>query len=466
MPGSPAEPLLIFNHIPKTAGRSLQGVLRANYPARERIELYAVDRRPEWYRLFWGSLSQSERAELRCVVGHGADRLIPFLDRSFRVLCVLRHPVERALSLWHFMLSRYESRRGRFDLGDHADRSLPAILKRTGWSIDDVFRELGSGKSDVQGFGGFFDGQARQLAAIYREVQLPNGYSPEAAEGRRAALPELLGRMEGDHLVGVQDRLERSVERFAAELGWTRLDLPRKNVSRGRQAADELSADTRELILAHNQLDMALYEHYAVEVDAFGARRHGRLRRRVSRRPLPRRRALHRRSPDPDLPDLLRSAPGESQELTRWRLAALSLVPGEILRRRNLAVAHRLLMPDYVMHDVPSGRDLRGLSGYQEYTAVLRRAFPDLELSFERQTVEGDSVTSSYLARATFGGYFRGKRPTGRRISMRGTLVSRFRGDRIAEEWHEYDRAAMARQLEPEAESASSGRTRPATPRA
>ena len=76
------------------------------------------------------------------------------------------------------------------------------------------------------------------------------------ADDWRAKLRDLVGRV---YTVGVQDRFEEFVASLAERYGWT-VSIPRSKVNPNRRPASELSAGTRERILAANWLDAELYE--------------------------------------------------------------------------------------------------------------------------------------------------------------------------------------------------------------
>ena len=150
---------------------------------------------------------------------------------------------------------------------------------------------------------------------------------------------------------------------------------------------------------------------------------------------------------DDVFPELLVHGPPAGAGLDDWRCAALALIQAHVLRRGNLDVANRLIAPDHVLHDVPSGRDLKGRPKFREYVNVLRAAFPDLSIAVDAQTMEGDAITTRYVARATFAGAIRDQPSTGARIEVPGVLVSRFHDRWIVEQSNDYDRDEMRRQM-------------------
>ena len=263
-------PLIIFHHVRKTAGRSLQKIVRANYRRDRLAQLYGVPSDQEWCRLWWLGFPERERNELDCVVGHGTNALFSVIDRPFHAFCMVRHPLERVASLWSFFRTRHERRQSMLNVGRRADTELPAVLVRTDWTLEDIYRELGAGGLDDspthRAMRDFFNGQARTLARGYPDLGVPPTFAPQSS-GNEDVLSPLLDRLAHDYTIGVQDRFERSVELFAAAFGWRQVFLPRRNVTDRRLRTETLPSGVRDRILEHNQLDLALYEHYAREID-------------------------------------------------------------------------------------------------------------------------------------------------------------------------------------------------------
>lgn len=93
--------MLIFHHIAKTAGSSLLEILRRNYQPHELLELYGPNRDSvDWYQTFYNSLTSTKKASIKCITAHTAHFIMPVLaklEQPFRVFCLLRDPVDRAI---------------------------------------------------------------------------------------------------------------------------------------------------------------------------------------------------------------------------------------------------------------------------------------------------------------------------------------------------------------------------------
>ena len=76
-----------------------------------------------------------------------------------------------------------------------------------------------------------------------------------------------------------------------------------------------------------------------------------------------------------------------------------------------------------------------------------RSAAPDLVMSANEVTVNGDMVTVAWTAKGTHTGQGNGIKPTGRRISMSGRSQFRVVNGKIVEAWNEEYRPELFRQL-------------------
>jgi predicted ester cyclase len=129
--------------------------------------------------------------------------------------------------------------------------------------------------------------------------------------------------------------------------------------------------------------------------------------------------------------------------------AILRRVTDEVFSQGNLDLVDELFAADYVLHDpgIPGG-ELRGPEDFkQRWVSMFRTAFPDLQLSVEDQVAEGDKVVTRYVGRGTHRGELMGIAPTGMEVSVGGSIISRVSGDRIEEEWNNFDALGMMQQL-------------------
>jgi predicted ester cyclase len=90
---------------------------------------------------------------------------------------------------------------------------------------------------------------------------------------------------------------------------------------------------------------------------------------------------------------------------------------------------------------MPSDRD-----GYKKAVAAQFTAFPDLCVTIDELTSEGDKVTACWTGNSTHKGKFMGIALTGKRLNTTGISIFRIVGDKIVEEWTKLD---MLRTMQP-----------------
>ncbi len=106
----------------------------------------------------------------------------------------------------------------------------------------------------------------------------------------------------------------------------------------------------------------------------------------------------------------------------------------EILGRGNLGVVDEAFAADYVVH--AGGKDAKGTEFVRRFIGQLRSAVPDLrvvEVEFLIQA--GDTIGWQRTLSGTHKADMMGIPPSGRKVEWRDIMVTRFDGEKIAEEW-------------------------------
>lgn len=112
----------------------------------------------------------------------------------------------------------------------------------------------------------------------------------------------------------------------------------------------------------------------------------------------------------------------------------------------NLDVADEVYAGSYTYHG-PAEPEERTPEGVKQFVSVYRSAFPDLHTTVEDVISEGDTVAYRWTARGTHQGELVGVAPTGNAVTITGITVCNVSGDRIVEEWNNFDRLGMMQQL-------------------
>lgn len=102
--------------------------------------------------------------------------------------------------------------------------------------------------------------------------------------------------------------------------------------------------------------------------------------------------------------------------------------------------------PDCVDHDPAPGQG-PGPKGYRAFFTEMRTAFPDLKADLAALVADDESIAFAYTLSGTHKGLLMGIPATGKKISIRGVQLSKFRDGKMVERWGSSDQLGMLQQL-------------------
>ena len=233
--GENEDSIVIFTHIPKTAGTSLRHIVQSQYQPYNVFEFYHLKTQPpkvrkgiEKYR----RLNPVRQKAIAFISGHVGFGLHQFLERPCTYITVLRDPIERVVSYYYFL-----------------QRNQNAIVK------DRTLQEF------VRHFSGVHNSMTCYLSGLTLKAQLQEpGVDVKTLQFANHTLEQAQKNIARHFkVVGFLDRFDETCILLQRKLGWNFSSYVRKNVAKRRNLIDGVSAKDLELIRQYNQLDLQLY---------------------------------------------------------------------------------------------------------------------------------------------------------------------------------------------------------------
>ncbi|MGE9985934.1 sulfotransferase family 2 domain-containing protein [Desulfovibrio sp. SGI.169] len=220
--------ILFFLHLPRTAGTTLNAILRENFPPEAVLSVYA---REDYQRCRMLDADVLER--IRLIEGHlNPESFEPprLYGRPLRMFTLLRDPLERLVSEYVFQKT-------------WPSNHLYAYLNENGIS----FQEYLASDAPLLKFRGK-NFVSHCLAGVFAQDRDMDEVLTLAKKHLR----------ESFCLVGIQERFDESLLLLAGEIGLSKLYYERRNMLRPGAAA-EITDEDRALAADMNSADMELY---------------------------------------------------------------------------------------------------------------------------------------------------------------------------------------------------------------
>lgn len=224
---------LIFLHIPKAAGVTLGTIIERQFPHKAifTIDGANVQKSINEFR----NLPERERQEIKCLKGHMPFGLHNYLPRSATYITLLRHPVDRIISHYYYVLR----------IPNHY---LHNELTSKKMSLSDY---VSSGISPE-----LMNAQTRLISGV-EKVDSVTGNEPVSADVLEIAKRNLRDCFAA---FGLSEMFDESLVLFKGLLGWRNIFYAKQNVTRNRSSKQEIPRKTIKIIENYNKLDLELYK--------------------------------------------------------------------------------------------------------------------------------------------------------------------------------------------------------------
>jgi steroid delta-isomerase-like uncharacterized protein len=131
-------------------------------------------------------------------------------------------------------------------------------------------------------------------------------------------------------------------------------------------------------------------------------------------------------------------------------MADASLIVKRLLEepwKGSFDVIEETVAENYVGHDPSQPEPIRGRDGVKANFQQYIDAFSDARITVDEQFGQGDRVATRWTGRGTHSGEFAGIAATGKEVTISGLTISRLDGDKVVEDWINWDTLGMLVQL-------------------
>lgn len=117
----------------------------------------------------------------------------------------------------------------------------------------------------------------------------------------------------------------------------------------------------------------------------------------------------------------------------------------KVWNEKNIETIDQFIHPDAVIHSLFG--DVHGTQAMKDVVQAWLKGFPDLHVDNEIILAENDLVTLQWRATGSHQGEFKGKQPTGKKVSYSGMTLYRIQNNQIIEYWAYLDMQHLLNQI-------------------
>ena len=214
--------ILIFPHIPKTAGTTLRSVILSQY-SKEKVYLLKVSQTPLEAAQ---KISEDDQKRVHCYIGHMPYGLHQYLSKPAIYITLIREPVDRIISMYYFIRE------------EPAHRLHNELLSKD-MSLEDFVLSRNCPRNEqVKKIAGSMAGSAKEIMDwAYQNIS-----------------NQFLA-------VGTQENFDDFLQVLQKILGWKNQSYTKQKVTQNRKNKREVSQELIEIIKERNGMDIAFYNN-------------------------------------------------------------------------------------------------------------------------------------------------------------------------------------------------------------
>jgi hypothetical protein len=229
------EQSVIFLHIPKTAGSTLNKIIDHQY---KQTSIFTRHYFPDEFNDEFRKLPEERRKKIRVLKGHMFFGLHEYLPQPSTYITLLRDPVERIISNYYMIL---EDPQNIF----HKDVTSKHMSLK-----DFVCSDLSDGIVTLN------NGQARMLSGV--EANTAGGFEEHSNEILELARINLK-----EHFIvaGLQEKFDETLILLRRAFGWRNIFYIKIGGDKPRPKKKDIPRETLNIIEKYNELDIELYKY-------------------------------------------------------------------------------------------------------------------------------------------------------------------------------------------------------------